>query len=458
MIVFYLRVFVPLDYSARSTYTFGLTPVVLRAFFDRLKIVLNIWQKEKMKKRLLVFAALISIIMTASYLSIWAVLASHGIFNPVDFWVYYAEASLIRDGYGNQLYDIGIQSQYQLQLLGVLLQNGSVLPFVGPPHLAIALLPFAMLSPHWAFFFWIALQMILVVLLIILYFAESSEISLPERIIYLGAFVSFPMLFVTIYKGQLSLIILFCIFFWIKAIRKGNDQGIAFWLLIGSIRPQLLVVPFLLTILARKWKALVYFMAGATLITALCIISLGPECIRDFLLSMLRVDSNIFPTPWPIFMYNFKGFLSLILGLGALPLIRSLTIAGFLCALISVIFLWRGRVNVDDEKFDLKMALSVLLGIFFCPYLFGYDTLLLVVVAKLFNDYLMRPVKKNAQWVFIVIIYLIPLSFLKSGFIVIAGYMIRSPVILMIIWMLIMIFIIHGCPNTFYTSRNKKLP
>jgi hypothetical protein len=406
-----------------------------------------------MKKRLLTIAAFASVIMTALYLIVWAMLAIRGVFNPVDFWVYYAAASLIRDGYANQLYDIGIQSQYQLQLLGVPLLNGHALPFIGPPHLAIALLPFAILSPHWAFSFWIAMQLILFVLLIFLYISESSALSLPERIMYLGAFVSFPMLFVTIYKGQLSLIILLCIFFWIKDMRKSNDKGIAFWLLAGSIKPQLIIVPFLLTLLARRWKALAYFMAGAALLTALCAISLGPGSIRDFALSMLRIDSDFSPTPYPVFMYNFKGFLTLILGLGAVPLIRSLTFVGFLCSLIIVIFLWRGRVHIDDEKFDLKMALSILLGIFFCPYLFYYDTLLLVVVTKLFHDYLMRPDKETARWFFIAIIYFIPSLFLETSFIAIAGCIIRWPVILMVVWMLLITFIIYFCPNTFYTSR-----
>ena len=153
-------------------------------------------------------------------------------------------------------------------------------------------------------------------------------------------------------------------------MRKGNDLGTAVWLLIGSIKPQLIVVPFLLTILARRWKALAYFAAGGTLITAICAISLGTESIRNFVLSMLRIDSNLIVTPLLVYMYNFKGFLTLILGLGSLPLIRSLTFAGFLCALIIVILLWRGRVYVDDERFDLKMALSLLLVFFSAPTFF----------------------------------------------------------------------------------------
>lgn len=414
-----------------------------------------------MKKRLLVSAAFISVIVTALYLSFWAVLAIRGVFKPIDFWVYYAEASLILDGFGNRLYDIGIQSQYQLQLLGVLPMNGHVLPFIGPPHLAIALLPFATLSPYWAFTFWIVLQIIVVVLLIFLYIAGNSEVPLPEQIIYLGAFISFPMLFVTIYKGQLSLIILLCILFWIKEMRKGNDRGIAFWLLIGSIKPQLIVVPFLLTLLARRWKALAYFTAGGVLLAALCAISFGPESIRDFVLSMLKIDSNdsnYAPIPYPVYMYNFKGFLTLILGLGAVPLIRSLTFAGFLCALIIVIFLWRGKVDVDDGKFNLKIALSLLLGIFFCPYLFYYDTLLLLVVAYLFYEYLMKSATEFARWFFLVIMYLIPTFFLESACFSVAGHIIRWPAILMIVWMLSITLIIHCCPNTFYTSRKKRLP
>src|SRR3990172_805348 len=392
-----------------------------------------------MTKRLRGLAAFVSVIITALYLSVWVELASRGSFKPVDFWVFYSEAVLVWEGHGNQLYDLGIQNQYQFQLLGSFPLNGRVLPFIGPPHLALALLPLAILTPHWAFSFWIALQILIVVLLIRLYIAESSEFSWPERIISIGALVSFPILFVTIYKGQLSLIILLCIILWIREMRKGNDQGIAVWLLIGSIKPQLIVVPFLLTILARRWKALAYFAAGGTLITTICAISLGPVSIRDFVLSIMRIDSNFLVTPLLVYMYNFKGFLTLILGLGSLPLIRSLTFAGFICALIIVILLWRGRVYIDDERFDLKMALSLLLGIFFCPYLFYYDTLLLVVVAKLFHDYLMQSGIKTARWLFIAIIFLIPPFFLESSFIDVAGYIVRWSAILMMLWMLLIL-------------------
>ncbi len=407
-----------------------------------------------MKKQKLVLAAFIFVIITTSYISEWAVLASRGVFSPVDFWIYYAEASLIRDGYGNQLYDPGIQSQYQLQLMGVLPLNGH-LPFIGPPHLALVLLPFILLSPHWAYYFWIIMQSSLVVLLIFLYIKKNPELSLQERIIHAGAFVSFPMLFVTIYKGQLSLIIFLCIFFWLKEMRKGNDYGTAFWLLVGSIKPQLIVFPFLLTLMARRWKALAYFMAGGALFLSLSAIWLGPGSIRDFVLSMLKMDSNFSPIPYPIYMYNFKGFLSLILGLEKFPLIRSLTLAGFLFSLIAVICLWRGRVHVNDETFDLKMALSLLLGIFFCPYLFFYDTLLIMIVAKLFYDYLLKSFKETAQQLFLLIMYLIPLFFLESSYISIAGYIVRWPAVLMIVWMISLTFIIHSRPNKFYASQHE---
>jgi hypothetical protein len=381
-----------------------------------------------MAKRLLVLVAFVTVIITALYLYAWAKLANSGSFNPVDFWAFYTGAVLVWDGHGNHLYDLGIQSQYQFQLLGALHLNGRVLPFIGPPHLALALLPLAALSPIWAISSWIALQMILLVLIIRLYIAENPELTWPERIVYIGALVSFPILFVTIYKGQLSLIILLCIILWIREMRKGNDQGTAIWLLIGSIKPQLIVVPFLLTILARRWKAIAYFAAGGTLVTVICAISLGPGSIRDFMLSMLRIDSNFHATLL-IHMYNFKGFLTLILGPESLPLISSLTFAGFLCALIIVILLWRGRVYVDDKRFDLKMSLSLLLGTFFCPYLFYYDTLLLVAVAKLFHDYLMQSGKKTLS----------PPFFLKSSIIAVAGYMVRWSSILMILWMLLIL-------------------
>ncbi len=388
-----------------------------------------------MIRRLLLWAALGGSLLAGVHLYRWAALAGQGYFQPVDFYSFYAGAALVRDGLGGRLYDFGLQARYQMGLLGELPLGGFLLPYVSPPHLALLLVPLTRFPHNVALFIWLGLQVALVGALIQCCLAGSAKFPLHERILLLAALVSFPMLVVTVFKGQLSLVLLLCVIGWIEALRRGSDLGVAGWLLLGSVKPQLIIVPVLLTIMARRWRALFVLAAGAASVLVLCALLLGPSCLTGFIAATRWIDACYdHRLVYPAYMYNFKGFLTLLLDLNHLPLIKVLSSLGLVATPVLIACLWRVKVNTWDKKFDLKVALSLLLGLFFSPHLYYYDALLLVAVAFLFHRHLVRTGANLPRGVLLGAALLLPPLFLENALIAIAGHWVRWPVVLMVAW------------------------
>jgi hypothetical protein len=84
---------------------------------------------------------------------------------------------------------------------------------------------------------------------------------------------------------------------------------------------------------------------------------------------------------YPAFMSNLKGALTLALGPGQGPLVISLARAGWLAGLLALPLIWRGRVEVADPRFELRLALGLGLSVFLIPHLYYYDTALLLAPA-----------------------------------------------------------------------------
>jgi len=52
------------------------------------------------------------------YVGLWVIAGIQGLFWRADFISFYTAWSIVRDGFGAQLYDFGLQTSYQQQLLG----------------------------------------------------------------------------------------------------------------------------------------------------------------------------------------------------------------------------------------------------------------------------------------------------------------------------------------------------
>lgn len=373
-------------------------------------------------------------IVATLYLGYLVWLAAAGRFRPVDFDAFYTGAALLRDGHGARLYDLGLQAEYQRRLLGALPLNGHVLPFVSPPHLAVLLLPLSYLPLGAAYAVWTLVQLALVAWL-------ARECVRPcetaaGRVAVLGALAAFPMLLVTVYKGQLSLLVLVGLLAWMRALRAGRDGALATALLAGTVKPQLILVPLVITACLRRGRALLLFAGGGLLLVLLAAAVAGPASLGDFLDLTRRLDATFDDRiVYPAYMYNFKGALTLLLGIQPAVIGTATRLALLLALGAAAALCWPGAR--DGGTGPLRIALALLLGVFFSPHLYYYDALVLVAVALAFDAHLRR---SAPRWrpALLGAAYAAPLLFLESAWIDLGGRAVRWPAVLMVGWMLVM--------------------
>ena len=93
---------------------------------------------------------------------------------------------------------------------------------------------------------------------------------------------------------------------------------------------------------------------------------------------------------FPEIMYNLRGLLTIILGYENSDLINMFSIFGFVFNVVATMFIWRGKYNPRRQDFELRLALTFLLGIFFNLHLYPHDGLMMVPPALLFLGYLKK--------------------------------------------------------------------
>jgi hypothetical protein len=373
----------------------------------------------------------LALALCALYLAWWSRLARAGQFQPVDFDAFYTGAAIVRDGFATRLYDLGLQAGYQLAILGFLPLRGGPLPFVSPPTVAVALVPLASLPIGEAHRLWTALQLALLAALLALLWRLLAGVRPGERALALAATLSLPTLFVTLYKGQVTLIVLIALLGWWQGLRRGDDRTIGLCLVAVVVKPPIFLVPLLVTALRGRGRALAWFCGGTAAVLLVTVAVTGLRPFADFLAVTRSLELTYdYQLVYPAYMYNFRGFVTL-LGADA-PEAIALTRAGLVASLAAVLLLWLRSPRAAPVD-DRLVALSLLLAVFFSPHLYFYDTLLLVAVAAPLYAWLRRASAARATALLVAALAVAPL-FLETSWFAIGTRAVRWPVVVMALW------------------------
>jgi hypothetical protein len=89
-------------------------------------------------------------------------------------------------------------------------------------------------------------------------------------------------------------------------------------------------------------------------------------------------------------MYNFKGALTLALGNGQGVLINWISATALIAVTLLLFGIWRGPWQPNIPSFELRMGLTLLLGVLFSPHLTQPDALILIAPATFFYLYLRK--------------------------------------------------------------------
>ena len=379
----------------------------------------------------------LNLALALSYVALLFILARQDLFWRADFTMFYTGWSIVRDGRGAELYDFNLQTRYQQQILAGRSFKDGLLPFNYPPYVAVVPAVLAWLPRSTAFAVWALGQLALLVVLLRLLWQMTRAWKPYERRLLLTAVVGFPPLFSTFALGSLSLFLLVCLLQVCHRLKTGDELRAGCWLALGTVKPQLIVMQVLLVVAARRWRVL----GGALLLGILLImLSSGVLGWRIWLgfVEVLRATGRVFDTYGivPTAMYNLKGTLALMLGNSRGSLINLVSLVAFAGMAIVTILIWRGPWRIEAPAFELRMALTILLGLLFSPHLNPQDGLVLVAPALLFYSYRREcNLPREAYAAFVLVC---PILFLVGEFLIGDRLGIRLPVVAMLVllvWM-----------------------
>lgn len=325
------------------------------------------------------------ICLAAGYVALWLQAAGPDWFARADFTSFYAGWAIVRDGRGAALYDLAVQGESQAAALPGVRFAGGVLPYVNPPHLTLPFVPLAWLPRPVAFTVWTLVQLGLLAWLVRWLWRDvAAGWPLRERRLLVAGLLAFHPLLHSFLLGAFSLLLLVVLARFHAALAAGRERSAGLWLLLGTLKPQLVLLPGVMALAAGRWRVLATAAFGGGLLAVAATGLLGwrtwddyLRLTRDFMLLFDRMGVD------PSLMWNARGTLASWLGPQQVALINTVSMALVALAAASVWRLWRAPWRPGTTDFDLRFALTVLLGLLTAPHLFPHDGLLLVLPAAL---------------------------------------------------------------------------
>jgi len=388
--------------------------------------------------RLVVLATNLGLALAS--LGLWVVAYTQGLSWRADFTSFYTGWRLVVNGSGGRVYENALQAATQQQILGGRHLASGLLPFINPPHVALLFAPLGFLPLDKAYLVWSVLQLGLLVWLCLALWRhlQAEGVSRMTRLLVVSGVAALPSVGSTLLLGAFSTLMLLGSLQFALALRRDDDRVAGLGILLLTLKPQAAVVPGLMVFAARRWKAMGALLSGGVVILAVTSAWLGGDAWLAFSGALARTfgaDASLGVSAPS--MDNLKGLLVSLFGESLMPVVNAVSLAAFIVSLLIVLWLWSGERSRAMD-FDLRMAITLLLGILFNLHVHSQDGVLLVVPALLFWHYLRR-VARHSQ-LFGGIALVCPMLFwVTERFASTAAFGLRAPVAVMLAlgaWML----------------------
>jgi hypothetical protein len=299
-----------------------------------------------------------------------------------DFSVFSTAWWLILNGQGAAIYDVSAQTAAQHVVMGGAQFEGGLLAFLNPPHAALAGIPFGWLrqisSAPVAFASWTVLNLVLLVLLDRWLRITVGAGTGSTRWIVTFALVAFYPVFEVIKIGQLSILLAVAVLGLYRATLNSRPLAGAAWLLVISVKPQLMLPLLVFLVIRRSFTLLGYFALMSIMVGVVTAIVLGPMIWIDYLRHVGALE-HFFATGTPEYMFNVRGLLAREAIFLQPQTTQRIAYAGSIVATacLGIVF-WRWRIH-DAEDVQTAYALAVATALLFSPHLFVQDTVIWAV-------------------------------------------------------------------------------
>jgi hypothetical protein len=305
-----------------------------------------------------------------------------------DFTVFWTGWTLILQGQASALYDEAAQRATQELLMYGMHFEGGLMAFLNPPHAALVSTPVGWLAnrmgEHAAFVVWTMGNLVLLGVLVRSLMREWSDDARAQRWMLGIAIVGFYPVFCAVRQGQTSILLALAVLGVYRAANAGHDWRGSAWLLVLTIKPQM--VPMVVVFLAVRgcWRMLA--CAGAMLTAAVLItgLALGPAIWLDYLQHVHTLE-RFWGSGTPDYMVNVRGALTRMFGLGAHVWIDPACYAVWLGGmfLVGVTLLRRRTGQARDAR--PAYALAIAAALLTSPHLFIHDAIVWTIPLVLYT-------------------------------------------------------------------------
>jgi len=275
-----------------------------------------------------------------------------------DFGAFYVGGYMVRAGLGHQLYDYGVEKQFQTALV-----TTTPAPYIHLPYEALLFAPLSALSYRTAFLTFFCLNCVLA-------FFSFRAIRIGSDFQSAALlFFSYMPLGAALADGQDSILMLAitATSWWL--LRRGNELSAGAVLALGLFRFQLLIPIAVLFLLWRRWGFVLGFFVSSIVVLIGSVVMVGTSQMRLYfthLLSMSVSQQEAVYTQPTARMVNIRGLVA-----SAFPASHSaVQLITLTCSIALLIWTFRrARSLTSSEQFALAVCGSVLVSY----HLFVYD-------------------------------------------------------------------------------------
>jgi hypothetical protein len=288
-----------------------------------------------------------------------------------DFSVTYVGARMIHLGLASHLYDLAEQRKIK-ESLGI---GGKTLIYEHPPFEALLLSPLGGLSYRAAYLLWGVLNIFIWLTLPLLLRAHLTRPA--ENLSYTLLWLVFAPLWITLYVGQSSLLILLLYSFAFLLLKRGQDFACGFVIGIALFKFQFAVPLACIFLLRGKWKIMQGFAAMASFLLALSLVTVGWSGISSYvhLLTAVSAHPDNLSYGAAVDMATIQGFVHGAFGRMLnkfVSMICVIGISGFL--ILWTARSWDRRKQLpDNSSDDLMFAAAVVISLITGFHMFTHD-------------------------------------------------------------------------------------
>jgi hypothetical protein len=273
-----------------------------------------------------------------------------------DYRVFRASAEIAWQRGFDQVYDLGVQDEFQQPLYtryaqGAGRANYAVIPMPYPPPFILLFLPLLLLPPVGGFIAWTLLNAALMV-----FYLWRLQRALPGNgtgALLPAALLCYP-LFLNLFLGQVNVWLLICLGEFTLASLRHQDLRAGLWLGGLLIKPQalLLLLPGLL--LGRRFKTLAGFTAAGAVLLALSLTLAGIPGVENLVRLVLLYPGEL-ATTVPQLMMNWRSLAINVQPVLPGPVAWGLAIVGIVLTTGAALAPWLRPAELEGDRLLLTV-------------------------------------------------------------------------------------------------------